>query len=120
MSWIYYQSTGKLEFSGQYIATGYSGAPGYKNDPTSEDKKDKGVIPKGRYTISSPRHSGITGNYVLPLTPTGHSAHGRTHFQIHGDSRRNPGGASKGCIVLPLNIRKKIWNSASHTIEVRK
>lgn len=120
MAWIYYQKTGKLEYGGHHISTGYSGAPGHKNDPASENKKDLGPIPKGVYSLSAPINSSRTGPYAIPLTPVGHNAHGRTHFQIHGDSRKNPGTASSGCIILPRNIREKIWNSGAKTIEVRK
>lgn len=119
MSWVYHQSTGKLEFNGQLIATGYSGAIGYKNNAQMEDIQSKGPIPKGKYSISIPRHSSTTGPYVLPLSPIGHNARGRTSFQIHGDSRRKPGGASSGCIILPRLIRERIWNSSSKFIEVK-
>lgn len=120
MSWTYYQSTGALEFGGQFVAKGYSGATGYKNDPASEDKESLGPIPRGRYCIDEPRYSSKTGPYVLPLSPTGHNAHGRKHFQIHGDSRNAPGTASSGCIILPRKIREKVWSSGSKTIEVRR
>ena len=120
MAWVYYQKTGKLEYKGHHIATGYSGAPGHKNDPSSESKKDLGPIPRGVYSLHSPINSPRTGPYAIPLSPIGHSAHGRTHFQIHGDSRRNPGTASSGCIILPRSVREKIWKSGVKTIEVRK
>jgi len=120
MAWIYYQSSGRLEFSGQSVATGYSGAPGHRNNPASEDRRNLGPIPRGRYRIEEPRTSTRTGPYVLPLNSVGHSAHGRRDFQIHGDSRRSPGAASTGCIILPRNVRERIWASGEREIEVRR
>ena len=120
MGWIYYQSTGELKNGDKLIAKGYSGAPGYKNDPASEDKESKGPIPRGNYRISSPRTSSRTGPYILPLNPVGHSAHGRKNFQIHGDKASSPGSASTGCIILPRTAREKIWQSGLGSIEVRR
>ena len=45
-------------------------------------------------------------------------AHGRVAFQIHGESRSNPGNASKGCIVLPRSIRERIWTSSDTLLNV--
>ena len=120
MPWVYHQSTGDLEYSGQLVGKGYSGVIGYKNDPASEALENLGPIPRGSYRIEEPRYSSKTGPYALPLYPVGHSAHGRKHFQIHGDSRRSPGTASSGCIILPRDVREKIWSSGSHTVEVRR
>lgn len=119
MSWIYFQSTGNLEFGGQFVEKGYSGAVGYKNDPKSENKEDLGPIPRGRYRIEEPRYSAKTGAYVLPLSPIGHSAHGRKNFQIHGDKIGALGTASTGCIIFTRKTREKIWKSNSRVIEVR-
>ncbi|MGK3131451.1 tlde1 domain-containing protein [Pantoea sp. C8B4] len=44
--------------------------------------------------------------------------YGRAGFLIHGDSVAHPGGASNGCIVMPLNIRHKIWSSGDRQVEV--
>jgi hypothetical protein len=54
----------------------------------------------------------------MRLTPQGHNAHGRTGFLIHGDSRRNPGNASEGCIILNRSAREAIANSGDATLEV--
>ncbi len=37
---------------------------------------------------------------------------------IHGDSTTEPGQASQGCIILPLQIRKKIWDSNDRDLRV--
>jgi hypothetical protein len=109
MSWTYVQSTGHLFFNDELIyENGYSGKGIYKNSPNMEHLTAKGPIPKGEYKISEPRKSTNTGPYVLPLSPVGHNAWGRSAFQIHGDSIKNPGTASSGCIILPRYIRTKI------------
>lgn len=120
MPWIYYQSSGKLELSGNIIATGYSGAIGYKNNPDKQNLKSLGPIPKGRYRIGTPRNSASTGPYILPLTPINHTAYGRSDFQIHGDSLRTPGAASSGCIIMPKSVRERIVNSGINTLEVKR
>lgn len=121
MSWVYSQSTHTLKRNGKVISTkAYSGKGNYKNKPAMQHIADKGPIPRGLYTIKSPRHSNKTGPYAMPLVPKGHNALGRTFFQIHGDKISDPGNASTGCIILLRSIRKKIWNSSDHTIEVVK
>ena len=121
MSWVYSQATHTLRHNGKIISTkAYSGYGSYKNKPSMQGIANKGPIPRGMYTIQSPRHGNHTGPYTLPLVPKGHNALGRTLFRIHGDKISNPGNASTGCIILLKSIRKKIWNSADHTIEVVK
>ncbi|WP_087022278.1 tlde1 domain-containing protein [Thaumasiovibrio subtropicus] len=120
MTWTYYQSTGNLYLDDEFVAQGYSGKGDHKNKPDSEHIVGQGPIPRGKYSIGSPRRSQRTGPYVLPLTPIGHSAHGRSAFQIHGDSISDPGTASSGCIILTRNIRTKIWDSGDHELEVKR
>ncbi len=118
MSWLYVQSSGELYWLNERVATGYSGKGQYKNRPNLEHMKGLGPIPRGMYKIAAPRNSDRTGPYVLPLTPIGHNALGRTDFQIHGDSIRNPGTASSGCIIFSRKIREKVWSSNEHKIKV--
>ncbi|WP_324172237.1 tlde1 domain-containing protein [Sulfurimonas sp.] len=119
MSWVYSQSTGFLKHNGKVVfKDGYSGKGNYKNKPAMQHIADKGPIPRGLYTIQSPRYSGVTGPYSMPLVPKGHNALGRTFFQIHGDKISDPGNASTGCIILGKTIRQKIWKSLDHTLEV--
>jgi hypothetical protein len=47
----------------------------------------------------------------MALTPVGHTALGRTHFLIHGDSVKNPGDASEGRIILDRKTREAIAKS---------
>ncbi|EMI55320.1 tlde1 domain-containing protein [Rhodopirellula sallentina] len=116
----YDQSSGELKRNKIVWAKGYSGAGAAKNDPSQESVKNKGPIPAGKWKIAAPIDSKKTGKFVLPLTPEGHTAHGRTAFQIHGDSVKNPGTASSGCVILPRHIREHIAASGEKTLSVVK
>lgn len=118
MHWEYSQSTRVLTFNGMEVATGYAGKGAGKNNPDMEQVRNVGPIPTGKYEIQAPFNSKHTSPYALPLSPIGHNALGRTAFQIHGDSNRNPGTASEGCIILGPQIRRKIWNSGVRTLVV--
>ena len=119
MSWTYSQSTGVLKHNGRVIySNGYSGYGAAKNDPGMEALHDAGPIPRGRYTVEYATNSRRTGPHVLPLTPVGHNARGRSDFQIHGDSRRSPGNASHGCVILPRAVRDTISASGDWVLEV--
>lgn len=121
MKWTYEQSTGRLLLNGQLVAQGYSGSGGGKNNPEVEHMADLGPIPRGMWQILPPRlKTSSRGPYVLPLKPVNHNARGRYGFLIHGDSRSHPGSASKGCIILPKDIRVRIWESGIHKLEVVK
>lgn len=117
MTWEYSQSTGLLTNNRAIIASGgYSGKGKWKNDSSSEALKNKGPIPKGRYLIGRPYNSNKVGPYAIPLTPTGHNAHGRTDFLIHGDNSTST--ASEGCIIFPRSIREKIIDSGDLKLDV--
>jgi Protein of unknown function (DUF2778) len=122
MPWTYQQSTGKLTRDGKEIATGYSGkgltsATG-RNNPDMENVAASGPIPRGQYSIGALRNSENTGPNVMDLTPVGHSAHGRSAFQIHGNNRAND--ASHGCIILPPAIRQQVASSSDKVLHVIK
>lgn len=118
--WKYSQSTGKLvSEDGKTTYKGYAGAPGYVNKPEFEHEKAKGVLPKGLYTIQPPRDSSRTGRAVNDLIPDPtNEMFGRSAFQIHGDSVRNPGTASNGCIIINQPFRGTIWKSGDHKLQV--
>lgn len=117
--WIYEQVTGKLYQDGQYVVTGYSGFESGKNNPAMEDDENVGPIPQGLYLIMGPCNTVAHGPYVLPLVPDDdNEMYGRTGFLIHGDGIHDPGFASHGCIVLPHDVRVKIWTSGDHDLEV--
>lgn len=119
MTWKWDQSAGELSRDGKFVARGYSGAGIGKNNPGLEARVATGPIPAGRWRIGGPPYnSRNVGPYALHLEPVGHSAHGRSAFKIHGDSARAPGTASKGCIILPRNVREMIWTSGDRDLEV--
>ncbi len=116
---VYSQSTGKLSFDGVLFGSGYSGKGPAKNDPGKENEKNAGPIPRGLYRMGQPRvYKGMAD--CIDLTPTGHDAHGRTEFLIHGDSKSSPGDASEGCIILPVDVRKKVAGSGVSRLRVVK
>jgi len=116
--WRWDQSAGELSRDGRFVARGYSGAGIGKNNPDLENKVATGPIPRGRWRIGAPRKSLNVGPFAMPLEPVGHAACGRSAFMVHGDSARQPGRASQGCIILPRNVREMIWASGDHDLEV--
>lgn len=118
MAWKWDQSAGELSHNGKVIARGYSGKGDCKNDPADEAVVGRGPIPRGTWSIGKPWTSPRTGPYVMSLTPVGHTARGRSAFQIHGDSVRSPGTASSGCIIVGPAVRRQIWASGDHVLEV--
>jgi hypothetical protein len=123
MPWEYSQSTGQLHRiqngARTHIGTGYSGINAGLNNPGMENIANTGPIPRGMWTIGTPRRSPNTGPHVLDLSPNGHNAHGRTSFQIHGDNTTpQPNDASNGCIILPRNLRETISRSNDNVLYV--
>ena len=119
MPWIYTQTSGEIHHDNVLVYNkGYSGKGSAKNKPDREHERDQGPIPRGTWTIGQPRDSRKVGPYAIPLTPYGHNAHGRTDFLIHGDDSNDMGNASKGCIVLPPGIRRRIVASGDTTLYV--
>lgn len=116
MPWIYDQSSGEITHDGSYVGTGYSGNGTSRNRPTDQHLRNRGPIPRGRYTIGPPHQSARTGPHVLNLRPNGHNALGRTDFQIHGNNATND--ASNGCIILGPAIRRQISSSGDTTLIV--
>jgi len=111
MAWIYSQSNGTISHDSHVIGKGYSGKELDCNNPWSEMKVGYGPIPRGLYRIGLSYKHPKLGSHTMNLVPVGHDANGRSAFRIHGDSRRCPGTASEGCIVLPLAIRQLIAES---------
>lgn len=115
MAWKYGQRTGRLSRNGNLITYGYSGMAGCKNNFLGERIPFKGPIPTGRYKIGK----GETWNKmasVMTLTPSGHTAWGRTGFRIHGDNDTHT--ASEGCVILPPDIRLRIATSGDSEFHV--
>lgn len=119
MTWQYTQSTGEIKLNGELCGIGYSGAGSGKNNPEAEAQHNVGPIPRGGYTIGEPQDTTTHGPFVLRLTPVaGNFCCGRSGFLIHGDSVKNPGSASEGCIILPRAVRENIWESGDADLEV--
>ena len=117
--WIYSQATGRLwDDNGNLKAVGYSGNGSGKNNPARQGLKNVGPIPRGLYSIGDWYHSKRIGPYAIPVNPVDHNCLGRTYFRIHGDSRSDPGNASKGCMIFPPDIRQDIIDSDDNLLKV--
>lgn len=123
--WQWDQSAGELRRNGALVSRGYSGKGRGKNAPSLQGVQGVGPIPRGKWKIGAPYNSANVGPYALPLyaidSKPGDDIHqptGRSAFRIHGDSIKAPGTASRGCIILPRNIRTMIWQSGDHLLEV--
>jgi hypothetical protein len=111
---------------GTLLATGYSGGWGGiaadKNNPAAENIPDEGPLPEGNWTIGPLFYDTEMGCAdVMRLTPDPSvDLKGRTAvgFLIHGDSRKLPGWASKGCIILLDAARQEIGNSGDIYLSV--
>ncbi|QXE07145.1 DUF2778 domain-containing protein [Paraburkholderia sprentiae WSM5005] len=122
MTWTYSQASGTLSRNGNLVARGYSGHGAGKNKHSMQTVRSVGPIPKGSYTIGSPRHSARVGPFAMPLTPHPETqTFGRDAFFIHGDSKRHPGSASNGCIVISERaVRERVWSSGDHRLLVER
>lgn len=119
MPWQYSQKTHLLTHNSEIVDDkGYSGKGAWKNNPTAENLKNKGSIPRGQYRIGGARKHPTKGPVTMSLTPVDHLAHGRTAFLIHGESIKHPGDASEGCIILGPHIRQRIASSGDTVLNV--
>lgn len=118
--WTWEQRRGKLTRSGDtFYAFGYSGHGSGLNNPTAQDKPQLGPLPRGLYRASPPIHHPRLGRYAMPLVPDPNNRmFGRSAFFIHGDNRAANRSASHGCIILPFDVRQKIWTSGDHALSV--
>lgn len=117
--YIWDQSRGELWRNGEFIAKGYAGYGEGKNNPAAQGKRGIGPIPRGKWKMTYVKNSPNTGPFTIVLVPlAGTDTLGRSEFRIHGDSIKNPGKASYGCIILGRAIRDKIWKSNDRIIEV--
>lgn len=117
--WVWDQSKGRLSHNGVFVSNGYSGLNAGKNNPDLQSAIGIGPIPRGLWYIDTIYNSPRTGPFTIVLKPAvGTDTCGRSAFRIHGDSIKNPGTASHGCIILPHNVREDIWNSGDHQLSV--
>jgi hypothetical protein len=122
--WIYEQATGRLLTPDiSHIATGYAGGnegknPEGKNNPDMQCIPDVGPLPRGIYYMQEPVEHRL-GLFAIPLLPDkNNDMCGRGGFYCHGDKISDPGNGSEGCIVMPNEIRHKMWDSIDHVIAV--
>jgi Protein of unknown function (DUF2778) len=107
--WTYFQRSGDLFRDGTHFATGYSGHDAGKNNPDMQSVHDLGPLPVGIYRIGDSYDHPALGPLTMNLTPDpSNEMFGRSEFRIHGDSIKDPGTASHGCIVLPHEVRAYI------------
>jgi hypothetical protein len=117
--WIWRQRLGVLYHNDVKQGEGYSGAGVDKNQPASQELKNKGPIPAGVYGIGPPHRTDTHGDHVLSLTPWKQNyMFGRDAFLIHGDSIADPGTASEGCVILSRALREQISNSGDTVLVV--
>lgn len=117
--WTYEQATGRMLHYGKLEGIGYAGKGEGKNNPEMQDVHKVGPLPRGIYSINAPIDTASHGPYVMWLTPDAcNDMCGRSAFGIHGDSKSRPGDASEGCIAIALAVRRAIWESDDHTVEV--
>jgi hypothetical protein len=116
---LYSQRTGAFTLGGKVIGYGYAGNGPDKNEPRSQGKKGHGPLPQHQYKLTTVKDSPRTGPFTIVLEPVGSGDMlGRGDFRIHGDSIKAPGTASDGCIILPRNLREKIWSSGERLLTV--
>lgn len=123
--WQWRQASGELWRDGAFVSKGYSGKGRGVNNPSLQGVRGTGPIPRGLWRIMNKYDSANVGPFVLTLWKADDDkmddfdqATGRGAFRIHGDSIRAPGTASKGCIILPRQIRERIWASGDRDLEV--
>jgi hypothetical protein len=121
--WIFESGTGRWLLDGpaglELVATGYSGISVHKNVPTSQNLAGLGPVPLGQYAIGEASFSEKSGPLTMHLIPqSGTNTYGRSGFEIHGDSKDHPGGASHGCIILPREIRVRVADSRDRLLSV--
>jgi len=117
--WIWDQNAGTLSRDGIVVSRGYAGNGRGVNNPTMQAAKGIGPIPAGHYTMTQIRDSANTGPRTIALQPSELTqTFGRGDFRIHGDNRMGNRSASHGCIILPRDVREKIWASRDRALQV--
>lgn len=119
MSWQYRISTGELTHDDAPVGVGYSGKGAWKNVPTATHLPFQGPIPVGWYTKGEAYDSATHGPITIPLEPDAtNQMFGRDEFKCHGDSVKEPGTASEGCIIQGHAARVEFSTSPDDRLEV--
>jgi len=128
LDWIYSQSTGQLYHLNSatdatvYVGTGFAGYGSGLNNPGAQSTPNVGPTPQGAWTIgpqqtnTTSRGRDLPGSMRLYPQP-GTNTSGRSGFLIHGGNMSTM-SSSRGCIVLPPNVRNQIGNSGDRTLQV--
>jgi RHS repeat-associated protein len=130
LDWIWSQSRGQLSYLDNHTGItipiekgkGYSGAPGAVNDSAREHEKNIGPIPKGTYDIGPidtvvSNQTGKEFPRAMRITRRGRDPYGRDGFIIHDGDMKNR-TSSKGCIILPDEVREAIGASGDKVLRV--
>jgi len=117
---VWDQSAGELSLDGTFKSKGYSGRNRGKNNPAMQNAVGIGPIPQGLWNIVAVENRpDDLGPVCIKLEPAkGTNTFGRSGFYAHGDSIKNPGTASHGCIILPRAIRDwivRMWKAGTIT-----
>ena len=119
MTWTYSQRTGDLVRDGIFLCRGYAGHGEGKNNPGMESVPNTGPIPCGEWTMTGIGDHQSCGPRVIYLKPEPTTVtYGRSGFLIHGDSIKEPGTASHGCIIIDRRHREMVWGTQDRTLEV--
>ena len=117
--WVWNQAAGTMSRNGTVVSHGYAGNGRGLNNPAMQNVPGVGPLPRGRYTMTKVGDSPNTGKFTITLDPCeGTDTCGRSEFRIHGDNPRLDHSASHGCIILPNTVRRTIWGSGDHDLEV--
>jgi hypothetical protein len=121
----YFQTSGRLFHNGRSISRGYSGKGRGKNNPALQGLRGIGPIPQGDWRMVGIRNHPQLGPLCItvfaldePTPDDWHEETGRGLFRIHGDSIRQPGNASSGCIIMPRDIRAYMWRHKADIVRV--
>lgn len=127
----YVQATGEVAYiaeteanpaTPEVLAHGWAGNGPGKNNPQDQNLHDIGPLPVGGYWIGGPINHPHLGPLAMRLNPdAANQMYGRDGFYIHGASKdpKLYGQESKGCIILPREIRQKIIDLGVKRLEVR-
>lgn len=128
---VYSQGLGTLAGKDGFLAKGYAGRGGGKNNTAMERLRNIGPIPRGLYRITGPECIGTAfpcpdchgatahrhGPYVLRLHPAeDNEMFGRAGFLVHGDNGH--GTASEGCICIARTFRQQVTSEGYTELEV--
>lgn len=118
--WTWGQNSGRMmDPDHKVVGMGYSGYGVGQNNGLLQAERNIGPIPLGFWLIDPAQDDPHLGPCVMRLVPSsGTDPLDRSGFYIHGDSRRHPGLASHGCIILGPAVRQLIAQSSDRKLYV--